>query len=86
MAYDANTGEQIWQAYTIPDDPRPTETNAQGTQLWAPAGAAIWSAPTVDVKRGAVYVATGNAYTAPAADTSDAVVAFDIDTGEILWA
>ena len=86
VAYDANTGEQIWQAYTISDEPRPTETNAQGTQLWAPAGAAIWSAPTVDVKRGAVYVATGNAYTAPAADTSDAVVAFDIDTGEILWA
>ena len=77
VAYDANTGEQIWQAYTISDEPRPTETNAQGTQLWAPAGAAIWSAPTVDVKRGAVYVATGNAYTASAADTSDAVVAFD---------
>jgi len=86
VAYDASTGDQIWKGYTIPDEPRPSGTNSQGTRLWAPAGAAIWSAPTVDLKRGAVYAATGNAYTAPAADTSDSVVAFDIDTGEILWA
>ena len=86
VAYDASTGDQIWKGYTIPDAPRPRGTNSQGTQLWGPAGAAIWAAPTVDSTRGAVYAATGNAYTAPAADTSDAVVAFDIDTGEILWA
>jgi polyvinyl alcohol dehydrogenase (cytochrome) len=32
-----------------------------------------------------VYVATGNGYTQPAADASDAVVAFDLDTGKRLW-
>jgi polyvinyl alcohol dehydrogenase (cytochrome) len=86
VAYDASTGEQIWKGYTIPDEPRPRGTNSVGTQLWAPAGAATWSSPTVDLKRGAVYAATGNSYTAPAVDTSDSVVAFDIDTGELLWA
>ncbi len=34
-----------------------------GTQLWAPAGASIWSTPTVDVKLHAIYVSTGNAFT-----------------------
>jgi polyvinyl alcohol dehydrogenase (cytochrome) len=45
----------------------------------------VWSAPTIDVERGAVYVATGNAYTGPAAETSDAVIAFDLKTGKLLW-
>ena len=44
-----------------------------------------WSSPTVDLKRRAVYVATGNAYTQPAAHTSDAVIAFDLDTGARRW-
>lgn len=85
VAYDATTGDQIWKSYTIPDAPRPVKRNAEGTQLWAPAGAAIWASPTVDTNRGALYVATGNGYTAPAAATSDAVVAFDLATGTLLW-
>ena len=37
------------------------------------------------MKRNAVYVATGDAYTHPAADTSDAIMAFDLRTGRRLW-
>lgn len=85
VAYDASTGEQVWKTYTIPERPRPTTKNSIGTQLWGPAGAAVWSAPTIDAKRNAVYVATGDAYTAPAAETSDAVVAFDLRSGIPLW-
>ncbi len=72
VAYDAATGEQVWKTYTIPERPRPTKKNSIGTQLYGPAGAAVWSAPTIDAKRGALYVATGDAYTFPAAETSDA--------------
>jgi len=85
VAYDATTGEQVWKSYTIPERPRPTTKNSIGTQLYGPAGAAVWSAPTIDPKRNAVYVATGDAYTAPAAETSDAVMAFDLRTGIPLW-
>ena len=85
IAYDSSTGERLWTGYTIPEEPRRTRRNEGGTQLWGPAGAAIWSAPTVDAKRGAIYAATGNGYTAPAHRSSDAVVAFSMETGELLW-
>ncbi|MFN8062493.1 MAG: PQQ-binding-like beta-propeller repeat protein [Vicinamibacterales bacterium] len=84
-SYDALSGRRQWKSYTIPDVPEPRKTTSKGTQLWAPAGAGVWSSPTVDLDRKAVYVATGNGYTEPAAPGSDAVVAFDLDTGRLLW-
>jgi polyvinyl alcohol dehydrogenase (cytochrome) len=85
VALNAETGKQAWKTYVIPDEPKPTTKNAAGTQLFAPSGAAVWNSPTIDVKRRALYVGTGNAYSAPAAATSDALVAMDLDTGRILW-
>ncbi len=84
-ALDANTGKVIWKTYTIAEEPKPTKKNSLGTQLWAPAGASIWTTPTIDPKLHAVYVSTGNAFTAPAAKTSDAIMALDLETGKILW-
>lgn len=84
-ALDAATGESIWRSFTIPETPRPRGRNPDGFFLMGPAGAAVWSAPTVDARRGLVYAATGNAYTEPAADTSDAIVAFDLETGAVRW-
>ena len=85
VAYDAQTGKQIWKAYTIAEEPRPVKKTSKGTQLLGPAGAGIWSTPAIDLKRRVLFVGTGNAYTEPAADTSDAVVAFNIDTGKRVW-
>jgi len=85
VALDAETGKQIWKTYSIPDAPKPTKKNSAGTQLSGPAGAAIWNSPTIDVKRHALYVGTGDAYTEPAAKTSDAILAMDLDTGKMLW-
>jgi polyvinyl alcohol dehydrogenase (cytochrome) len=85
VALDANTGEQLWKTYVIPQAPQPVKKNSQGVQLWAPAGAAIWNSPTIDPQHHALYVGTGDAYTEPAAKTSDAVVALDLATGKILW-
>lgn len=85
VALDAATGTQVWKTYTIPDSPKPTTKNAAGTQLWGPSGAGVWNSPTIDPRRRALYVGTGNAYSAPAASTTDAIVAMDLDSGEILW-
>ncbi|MFN5107439.1 MAG: PQQ-binding-like beta-propeller repeat protein [Bradyrhizobium sp.] len=85
VALKAETGAQIWKTYTIADAPHPTRTNAIGTQLFGPAGASVWSAPTIDVQRKALYVATSNSYADPATDTSDAILAFDLSTGKMLW-
>lgn len=85
VAYDAATGNEVWRSYMIDETPKPTRVNSAGVQMWGPAGAGVWSAPTVDAKRGLLYVATGDAYTAPAAATTDAVIALDIKTGRKVW-
>jgi polyvinyl alcohol dehydrogenase (cytochrome) len=85
VALDAATGRQIWKSYTIPEPPHPTTRNALGTQLHGPSGASVWSSPTIDVQRHALYVATGNSYSNPPSDTSDAIIAFDLKTGGMLW-
>lgn len=84
VALDAGDGKQIWKSYAIPDPPKPSRVSSAGTQLSGPAGAAIWSAPTLDVKRKALYVATGNSYSEPESH-SDAIIAFDMETGSMRW-
>jgi polyvinyl alcohol dehydrogenase (cytochrome) len=85
IAYDAATGRQIWKSYTIAEAPEEVGKTRAGTPVIKPAGAAVWNSPTIDAARGALYVGTGNAYTEPAADSSDAVVAMDLNSGKILW-
>ena len=85
VALAVATGDVVWKAYTIPDAPAPRGRNPEGAFLMGPSGAAVWSAPTIDAERRLIYAATGNAYTAPAAATSDAIIAFDLDTGAIRW-
>jgi polyvinyl alcohol dehydrogenase (cytochrome) len=85
-AIDAATGKIIWKGYTIAEEPHPTRKNDAGTQMFGPSGAGVWSAPTVDEKRGLVYAATGDSYTTEPTDATDAVVAFDIKTGKRVWA
>jgi len=84
VAYDAATGAELWRTYMVPEPAR-LGRNAAGTQLWGPSGASVWSAPTIDRKRRALYVGTGNAYTTPASETTDAIVALSVDTGARLW-
>jgi len=86
VALDTGSGKQIWKTHTIPDPPKPTRVNSAGTQMSGPAGAAVWSSPTIDVERKAVYVATGNAYSDPPVRYADAILSFDLETGSLQWA
>lgn len=85
VALDASTGNQRWKTYAIAEEPQPQEKNQLGTQFWGPSGVGLWVAPTLDLKRNLIYLASGNSYTAPEAKTSDAVIAFDLSSGKIKW-
>ena len=81
---DARSGKIVWRTYMIPGEPRPRGKSSSGTTLFGPAGAPIWSAPTIDTERGLIYVGTGNSYVGAAAPTSDAVIALNL-AGKIEW-
>ncbi len=85
VALDAATGRQIWKTYTIAEKAHATTKNSAGTQMWGPSGASIWSAPTIDLEHKIIYATTGDNFSSPATKTSDAVLAFDLETGRILW-
>jgi polyvinyl alcohol dehydrogenase (cytochrome) len=84
-ALEASTGKVLWKSYTIAPEPKPQSKNKQGTQLWGPAGAGVWSSPTADAKQKRIYVTTGDDYADPTSDGSDAFIAFDAVTGKRLW-
>ena len=69
-AVNKKTHEIEWHSYTVPEG----ET-----------GASVWSSVTVDVGTNRVFAATGNNYTEPGTDTSDAFLAFDFGTGDMTW-
>jgi len=85
VALEVASGKLLWKQDAIAEPLRKAGTNSRGTQMFGPAGASIWSAPTVDAKRGVLYVTTGNAFTYPAPRESDAIIAFDLITGTRKW-
>ncbi len=85
-ALQASDGKVLWQTYTIDKKAAPSRKASDGTQLFGPAGVAVWSAPTLDPKRKALYVGTGNSYTDETAPHANSILAMSMDTGRILWA
>ena len=85
VAIEAQSGKIAWKTYTIPTAPKQVGKTRVGTPILAPSGAPIWAAMSVDTRRGLIYVTTGDNYTSPSEDHSDAVVAFDLKTGAQRW-
>ena len=83
-ALDARNGKMVWRYETMPDA-KPVRDRGDGKMLWGPSGAPIWSSPVVDERRGLIYVGTGEATSAPAADTTDAILALEMKTGKLRW-
>jgi polyvinyl alcohol dehydrogenase (cytochrome) len=84
VALDAATGKEIWKTYTIPDVPTARKT-PKGVDFMGPSGASVWGALTLDPKRHALYLGTGNGFSEPDVGRSDAVMALDMNTGAVLW-
>ena len=85
VALDAATGRKLWTYHTMREAGYTGRVNLLGVRLRGPSGAPIWSTPTVDAARGLVYATTGQNTSLPATDTSDAVLAIDLATGELVW-
>ena len=85
VALDAASGEQIWKSWTIDKAPSDAGKTSAGTTILAPSGAPIWNSPTVDLERGRLYAGTGENYSSPADGNSDAIIAFDMETGAKIW-
>lgn len=84
VAISLKDGKKLWIGRTM-DEAKPTQKSRAGTQMWGPSGAPIWNTPAIDEKRGLVYVGTGEQNSIPFVNTTDAIVAFDINTGERKW-
>lgn len=84
-ALDANVGKVLWVTQTVQEPLRELGENAKGKQRWGPAGASVWNTPTVDAKRGFIYVGTGNSFGRIAAATSDSILALRMTDGKLLW-
>jgi polyvinyl alcohol dehydrogenase (cytochrome) len=85
VALETRTGKRLWKTYTVAEKAKPTTRNSVGTQLYGPAGGAIWNTPTIDTKRNVLYVGTGNNFAPPATALSDSLLALDLDTGRVRW-
>ncbi len=83
-AFSLATGEKLWHTYVM-EEAKQVGINSAGNPIMAPSGAPIWQAPTIDAERNRIYVGTGQNYTRPTSGTSDAVIAFNMDTGNMDW-
>lgn len=85
VALSVGDWQPLWKAFTIEQEATVYEKRWLLPDRKGPSGAPVWSQPTLDTRRGRVYVGTGENYSEPATDTSDAILAFDMDSGAMLW-
>ncbi len=85
VALDSKTGARVWKSYTITQTPKAYGKSFTGTPLFGPAGASVWSAPTIDKKAGRLYVGTSNSYSGVPTASSDAIIAFNLRDGKQVW-
>jgi polyvinyl alcohol dehydrogenase (cytochrome) len=84
VALRIRDGQQVWKSYLVPT-PKRTGQTKRGTPQFGPSGVGVWASPTLDPKRGVMYIATGDNYSSPATDWSDAILALEISTGRVVW-
>ena len=84
VAYDAKSGQRVWQTF-MTELPVKQGVNAAGTDRFGPSGVGIWSTPVIDQERRQLIITTGDNYSEPATQTSDAIVALDLETGAMRW-
>jgi polyvinyl alcohol dehydrogenase (cytochrome) len=85
LALDPATGKELWRAWTVQKEPSEQARTANGTAILGPSGAPVWNSPTYDAKADRIYFGSGENYSSPADDNSDAMFAVDAKTGKRIW-
>jgi polyvinyl alcohol dehydrogenase (cytochrome) len=85
VALNAKDGSHAWEWHTMKEAEYNGQVSSTGVKQKGPSGAPIWSVPVYDAKRNHVIVTTGENTSHPGTDTSDAVIALDLDTGKVAW-
>lgn len=84
IALEASDGERLWEWHSTAEATQ-QGVDSEGKPMFGPSGVSVWSTPTIDAERNRLYVGTGENLSHPATDTSDAVIALDLDSGDLLW-
>jgi polyvinyl alcohol dehydrogenase (cytochrome) len=84
-AVDLATGTRRWFLPTIPEAPKRTGSHWFFVDEYGPSGAAVWAGPSYNAARQWLYFGTGQNYSHPTTDTSDAIFAVDAATGAVQW-
>jgi polyvinyl alcohol dehydrogenase (cytochrome) len=84
VALRIRDGRQVWKTYLV-GEPKRTGQTKRGTPQFGPSGVGVWATPTLDAKRGVMYIGTGDNYSSPPTSLSDAIVALDIKSGRVVW-
>ena len=84
LALNSIDGKNVWTTHMM-EDAKPVRDRGDGKMLWGPSGAPVWNSPSIDAKRGVLYIGTGEATSAPAAPNTDAILAISLRDGKIRW-
>ncbi|MFT5211914.1 MAG: polyvinyl alcohol dehydrogenase (cytochrome) [Flavobacterium sp.] len=82
---DSQTGELNWYIRSVPELPHKTGSHFLLVEEYGPSGAPVWGTPTLDKKRSTLYFGTGQNYSRPASETSDAIFAVNTKDGSTRW-
>jgi alcohol dehydrogenase (cytochrome c) len=92
MAYDAQTGRELWRFNTVPMGQEKGAETWKRPQSAKTGGGGVWGAMTLDVTTGELFVPVGNpwpdldrAYRPGANLFTDSMVALDARTGALKW-
>ena len=84
-AFDLATGAKRWFIPTIDEPARKTGSHYFLVSEYGPSGAAVWATPSYEAEQQRLYFGTGQNYSHPTTDTSNAIFAVDAASGEIQW-
>ncbi len=85
VVLNAKDGSHAWEWHTMKEPEYNGQVSSAGVKQKGPSGAPIWSVPVYDAKRNHIIVTSGENTSHPGTDTSDAVIAIDLDTGKVAW-